>query len=431
VAQLVETKRASIALLQKEIRSKSGSELLDFILGDIEELRRLMFEPASMQAILAGMQASWELGEKLESWLGEKNAVDTLTQSVPDNVTSEMGLALLDVADAIRPHPTVVAFLEQVKDSGFLAELPKLAGGAEAHAAIEAFLARYGMRCVGEIDITKPRWSERPDALVPIILSNVKNFEAGAGARRFEQGRQEAAGKEQDILERLRALPDGESKALEAKRLIDRVRTFAGYREYPKYFMVSRYFIYKQALLNEADRLVRDGVLREREDIYYLRMPELQAVVRTQQVDQQLIRERKDAFASYQTLTPPRVLTSDGEALTGTYRRDDAPTGSLVGLPVSAGAVEGRARVVHDLSDADFEPGDILVTAYTDPSWTPVFVAVSGLVTEVGGQMTHGAVIAREYGLPAVVGVEHATRLIEDGQRIRLHGTEGYVEFLD
>jgi pyruvate,water dikinase len=287
------------------------------------------------------------------------------------------------------------------------------------------------MRCVGEIDITKPRWSERPDALVPIILSNVKNFEAGAGARRFEQGRQEAAGKEQDILERLRALPDGESKALEAKRLIDRVRTFAGYREYPKYFMVSRYFIYKQALLNEADRLVRDGVLREREDIYYLRMPELQAVVRTQQVDQQLIRERKDAFASYQTLTPPRVLTSDGEALTGTYRRDDAPTGSLVGLPVSAGAVEGRARVVHDLSDADFEPGDILVTAYTDPSWTPVFVAVSGLVTEVGGQMTHGAVIAREYGLPAVVGVEHATRLIEDGQRIRLHGTEGYVEFLD
>jgi len=83
------------------------------------------------------------------------------------------------------------------------------------------------------------------------------------------------------------------------------------------------------------------------------------------------------------------------------------------------------------MAEADLEAGDILVTAYTDPSWTPLFVAIKGLVTEVGGLMTHGAVIAREYGLPAVVGVEHATRLIRDGQRIRVHGTDGYVEILD
>jgi pyruvate,water dikinase len=122
------------------------------------------------------------------------------------------------------------------------------------------------------------------------------------------------------------------------------------------------------------------------------------------------------------------VLTSDGEAVTGTYRRDDLPPGALVGLPVSAGIVEGRARVILDMAEADLEPGDILVTAYTDPSWTPLFVTVAGLVTEVGGLMTHGAVIAREYGLPAVVGVEHATMLIRDGQRIRVNGTDGYVE---
>src|SRR6185436_13419699 len=137
-----------------------------------------------------------------------------------------------------------------------------------------------------------------------------------------------------------------------------------------------------------------------------------------------------EAFASYRALTPPRVLTSDGESLTGSYGRVDAPPGALVGLPVSAGTAEGRARVILDLAEADLEPGDILVTAYTDPSWTPLFVAVQGLVTEVGGLMTHGAVIAREYGLPAVVGVEHATRRIRDGQRIRVHGTDGYVEIL-
>ena len=106
------------------------------------------------------------------------------------------------------------------------------------------------------------------------------------------------------------------------------------------------------------------------------------------------------------------------------------PPGALIGLPVSAGTVEGRARVILDMAEADLEAGDILVTAYTDPSWSPLFVAVAGLVTEVGGLMTHGAVIAREYGLPAVVGVADVTRLIADGQRIRVHGSEGYVEIL-
>ena len=265
---------------------------------------------------------------------------------------------------------------------------------------------------------------------MPLILGNVKNFEPGAGARRFEQGRQEAWQKEQELLERLRALPDGEQKADEAKRMIDRVRTFIGYREYPKYGLVSRYFVYKQALLGEAERLVQAHLLREQDDIFYLTFQELHDVVRSNQVDDQLIHRRKDAFRSYEALSPPRVLTSDGEVIAGAYRRDDVPTGALTGLAVSAGTIEGRARVIHDLAQADLEPGDILVTTHTDPSWTPLFVAIEGLVTEVGGLMTHGAVIAREYGLPAVVGVEQATELIRDGQRIRVHGTDGYVEIL-
>jgi pyruvate,water dikinase len=194
--------------------------------------------------------------------------------------------------------------------------------------------------------------------------------------------------------------------------------------------MVSRYLVYKQALLEEAERLVQARVLREQEDIFYLRFEELRDVVRTNHSDDALIRMRKDAFEAYRSLTPPRVLTSEGEMIAGAYRRDDLPAGALVGLPVSAGTIEGRARVILDMAEADLEAGDILVTAYTDPSWTPVFVAIEGLVTEVGGSMTHGAVIAREYGLPAVVGVEHATRLIRDGQRIRVHGTDGYVEIL-
>jgi pyruvate,water dikinase len=416
--------------LKHDIRTRSGTALLDFILADIQELRRLLFDPRSNQVWMSAMDAASWLNEQLLVWLGEKNAADTLTQSVPHNITSEMGLALLDVADAIRPHPDVVAYLEHVDDEGFLDELTTVAGGRVAREAIQGWLDTYGMRGVGEIDITRPRWSERPSTLVPIVLSHVVNFEPGEAERRFEQGRQEATEKERELLERLRAEPDGERKAQEVKAKIDLLRAFIGYREYPKYGMVCRYFVYKQALLEEAEHLVEAGVLREKEDIFYLGFEEMQDVVRTQQTDDQLIRERKEAFEWYQVLTPPRVLTSDGEAVTGAYRREDVPPGALVGLAVSAGTIVGRARVILDIAKADMEAGDILVTAFTDPSWTPLFVTIAGLVTEVGGLMTHGAVIAREYGLPAVVGVVDATRLIRDGQRIRVHGTDGYVEIL-
>ncbi|MFH8410334.1 rifamycin-inactivating phosphotransferase [Streptomyces sp. NPDC018019] len=432
VTELVERSRASVAALERGIRSQSGPALFDFLLEAFEEHKRVLSDPLSLQVIMAGMEATWWLNDKLHEWLGEKNAADTLTLSAPGNITSEMGLALLDVADVIRSRPEVVAFLQGVgaEDEDFLEKLPKPAGGAEARDAIEAYLDRYGMRCIGEIDITRPRWRERPTTLVPVILDNVRNFGPGAAGRRFEEGRQAALKKEQDVLSRLRALPDGDRKADETKRMIDRVRTFIGYREYPKYGIISRYFIYKQALLEEAGRLVQAGVLPEKEDIFYLTFQELHDAVRSQQVDGRIVQQRKDAFRSYHALTPPRVLTSDGEALTGAYRRDDVPDGALAGLPVSAGTVEGRARVVLDMAEADLEAGDILVTTFTDPSWSPLFVGIAGLVTEVGGLMTHGAVIAREYGLPAVVGVERATRLIRDGQRIRVHGIDGYVEIL-
>jgi pyruvate,water dikinase len=263
-----------------------------------------------------------------------------------------------------------------------------------------------------------------------MILSNIKNFEPNASQRKFEQGRQEALEKEQELLERLKQLPDGEQKAAETKRMIDLIRTFIGYREYPKYGMINRYFIYKQSLLKEAEQLVHAGIIYEKEDIFYLTFEELHEVVRTSKLDYQIINNRKNEYKLYEKLTPPRVITSDGEIITGKYKRENLPAEAMVGLPVSSGVIEGRARVILNMEEADLEDGDILVTTFTDPSWTPLFVSIKGLVTEVGGLMTHGAVIAREYGLPAVVGVENATQRIKDGQQIRVHGTEGYIELL-
>ncbi|WP_017558117.1 rifamycin-inactivating phosphotransferase [Nocardiopsis baichengensis] len=433
VAELVARGRESTAAAERAVGAASGPELFDVIVEDLAELKRLMFDPHSTRVIMAAMEASAWLNDKLSAWLGEQNAAEALTQSAPGNVTSQMGLALLDVADAVRPHPEVVAHLRTVGDAGaedLLEGLTGLPGGRQARDAIQAYLDDYGMRCVGEIDITRPRWSERPATLVPVLLSHIDNFEPGAGARRFEQGLQEARKKEREVLERLRALPDGEGRAEEVERRIGLVRTFIGYREYPKYFMISRYLVYKRALLAEADGLVRAGVLRDREDAFFLTFEEFRDAVRTGWADDGLIRRRREEFTGFEALTPPRVLTSEGEAVTGSYRRRDVPDGALAGLPVSSGTVEGHARVVLDMEEADLEAGDILVTAFTDPSWSPLFVTLEGLVTEVGGMMTHGAVVAREYGLPAVVGVENATALIRDGQRIRVNGTDGHVEIL-
>ncbi len=430
VSDLIKRSQTLIEELKQNIQTKSGSDLFEFILEDIQQLKEFLSNPQNLGVIMAAMDASSWINEKIEKWLGEKNVADTLSQSVPNNITSEMGLALLDVADVIRPYPEVIDYLQHVKDDNFFDELGKFDGGKETQDSIYAFLNKYGMRCAGEIDITKTRWSEKPTTLVPVILSNIKNFEPYAGNRKFEQGRQEALKKEQELLDRLKQLPDGEQKAEETKRMIDLIRNFIGYREYPKYGMVNRYFVYKRALLKEAEQLVLAKVIHEKEDIYYLTFEELHELVRTNKLDYQIISKRKDEYKLYEKLTPPRVITSDGEIIAGEYKRENLPAEAIVGLAVSSGVIEGRARVILNMEDADIEDGDILVTSFTDPSWTPLFVSIKGLVTEVGGLMTHGAVIAREYGLPAVVGVENATKLIKDGQRIRVNGTDGYVEIL-
>ncbi|WP_316802053.1 PEP/pyruvate-binding domain-containing protein [Pedobacter nototheniae] len=430
VTDLINNSQASIENLRKNIITRSGTDLFDFIREDTQELKKVLFNPQSLAVIMAAMNASSWINEKMDAWLGEKNAADTLSQSVQNNITSEMGLALLDVADVIRPYPTVVEYLKQAKEDNFLDGLIDFDGGKKAQESIYAYLNKYGMRCAGEIDITKTRWSEKPFTLISIILNHIKNFEPNASAQKFEQGQREALHKEQWMLHQLMQLPDGAQKARETKQKIDLIRNFMGYREYPKYGLVNRYFLYKQALLKEAEKLVQTKVIYEKEDVFYLTFEEFREVVRCNKLDKEMVSQRKEELKRYEKLNPPRVITSDGEVITGQYKKENLPSKAIVGLAVSSGIIEGRARVILNMDNVHLEDGDILVTSFTDPSWTPLFVSVKGLVTEVGGLMTHGAVIAREYGLPAVVGVENATKLIKDGQRIRVNGTQGYVEII-
>lgn len=427
---LIKLNEASITELQKGIGAVSGDELFTFIRQDLKKLKERLYDPRSLGVIIAGALVWNWINEKMEKWLGEKNAADTLSQSVSNNVTSEMGLDLMDVSDIVRSYPAVMEFFQHANDETMYEDLAKLEGGRAVIDAMRGYLEKYGMRCSGEIDITRTRWREQPTTLIPMILSNIKNFEPHSSRVKFEHGKLEAEQKGQELLKRLEQLPGGKRKAKKTKKMISVLRNFSGFREYPKYAFIRRFDIYKKAIMKETALLVRKGVIREKEDIYYLSFEELHEAVRNSHLDCRIINERKGDYEVFDKLTPPRVMTSEGEVIFGEYNTDHIPQGAFAGIPASSGIIEGRARVILKMEDTHLEDGDILVTTFTDPSWTPLFVSVKGLVTEVGGLMTHGSVIAREYGLPAVVGVENATKVIKDGQMIRVNGSEGYIEMI-
>lgn len=428
VKELMNRNKDLMLELEKSITKVSGDELFDFILNSLKEVKDTVFN--SYGVVFSGAYASYWLNKKVEKWLGEKNVADSLAQSVSNNVTSEMGLELLDVADVVRQYPEVIEYFQKLREESFFEDLKSLEGGVAVSDSIKAFLKKYGMRCSAEIDITRTRWNERPTILVSAIFSNIKAFGPNGHSMKFEQGLKEAKQKEQEIVMSLEKLSSGKRKAKKTKKAISVLRNYAGYREFNKYILIWYEWIIKQAFMKEADVLVSKTIINNREDIYYLTFDELREVIKTNKLNYNIITKRKEEYEIFEKLTPPRVITSEGEIITGEYNTDKIPEGALAGVPVSSGIVEGRARVVLKMEDANIEEGDILVTTFTDPSWTPLFVSIKGLVTEVGGMMTHGAVVAREYGLPAVVSVENATKLIKDGQRIRINGKEGYVEIL-
>jgi pyruvate,water dikinase len=213
------------------------------------------------------------------------------------------------------------------------------------------------------------------------------------------------------------------------RRLIAVYRSRIGLREHPKYYIVRVLDIAKRAIMDEAAGLVTAGLLRSLDEVFWFSLEEFEGILRTRRVDRAVLDERRERFERDAGLRPPRVITSEGEVVTAAVGAA-APEGALAGTAASPGVIEGRARIVRKLEGSMLEKGEILIAPYTDPAWTPLFPLASGLVTEVGGLMTHGAVVAREYGIPAVVGVDRATEAIPDGALVRVNGSEGYVEIV-
>ncbi|MBE2221022.1 MAG: hypothetical protein IAF02_05750, partial [Anaerolineae bacterium] len=412
-------------------------ERLDFFFGtegSVPNAFPFIF-PRLLPTIAGGM-ASLALLKKWSAKL-PPDAPDPLifTRGLPHNVTTEMDLALWQTSQMIQAdEPSAIIFKaldgNALSRAYLAAELP-----AVAQTAVSQFMAEYGMRGLAEIDIGQPRWRENPVHIMQVLQSylQIDNPDMAPDAV-FARGAAEAKAAIKPFQTAVRATKFGAVKAKLVPPVVYRLRALAGGRETPKFTVIRIFGIVRQGLLESGQEFVEQGIIQQPEDLFYLKMDELYALAFGETRDWlSLIATRKEIEAKEkERRLIPRVLMSDGRVFyEGTGKKTAvAEDGTLVGSPVSPGVVEGIAHIVFNPHDSQLQPGEILVCPGTDPAWTPLFLAAGGLITEVGGLMTHGSVVAREYGIPAVVGINNATTLIQTGQKIRVDGTLGLITLL-
>ncbi len=358
-----------------------------------------------------------------------------LTRSLPNNVTTEMDLQLWQLAARIREDAgAAAAFVaedaETIASKYQVRSLPPTTQNA-----LDEFLGRYGMRGVGEIDIGKARWRDQPVPIIRSLQSYLSSDdESRAPDHVFQKGKDHAL-HTIDRLADTAATASGTPLGSWLVRLLaKRVRLLAGFRETPKFTMVRISGLARKALLESGQELTDDGILERPDDLFYLTVKELKTLAMGAPGNwKKLVRARRSAEQVESSRQPiPRLLLSDGTAFyAGITAAQGADPNALAGSGVSPGTVEGTVRVLFSPLEAGLEPGDILVCPGTDPSWTPLFLTAGGLVMEVGGMMTHGSVVAREYGIPAVAGVDQATSRLQTGQKVRVDGSSGTIEILD
>jgi pyruvate,water dikinase len=356
-----------------------------------------------------------------------------VTRGLPDNVTTEMDLILWKTASLIRgDQDSFRMFL--ASDARTLASrylngtLP-----AAAQTAVADFMSRYGMRGLAEIDLGQPRWREEPTSIMQTLQSYLQISPDMAPDVLFEKGAKAAQAAIERLAIQARNQTAGRIKEKMIRALAARIRTLMGQRESPKFFIVRLMGMIRNELLASGQEFADEGIIEQPQDVFFLHFSELQALANQDSRDwKKLIAERRALYERENRRKQiPRVLVSDGRAFyEGIGVLADTDT-VISGSPVSPGVAEGIVHIIFDPRGAQLAPGEILICPGTDPAWTPLFMAAGGLITEVGGMMTHGSVVAREYGIPAVVGVHQATTRLKDGQRIRIDGTAGKIVVLE
>jgi pyruvate,water dikinase len=408
-------------------REAPGAARVRFARSYAHRVFRGLMVPRLLPPVLTGVIAWKLLGRWMQGRI-EPRVVDAISRGLPGNVTTEMDLQLGDLADLARAQPKVAACLREHRSPAAIERLRTMPAAAKFIAGWDDFIARYGHRCAGEIDIAVPRWSEDPSMLVTTLVGMLHDDKPGTHRERHAAATRQA----EDAAAQIIAAAGGPLRRAIARFLIARTRGRLGMREHPKFFMVRVLAGIRSTILEGGQMLVERGDLAARDDVWMLDLDELIDALEASSATslRAQVATRRAALQRDARLSPPPVITSDGEAPAPLERGEALPANMLGGIAASAGIAEGIARVVRDPAREILRAGEILVAPFTDPGWTPLFVHAAGLVMEVGGLLTHGSVVAREYGIPAVVGVASATERIRTGQRIRVDGDRGRVTLL-
>ncbi len=438
VQALLDPKTARTRFLRLQIRLRT---ILRDLPDDASANERLVsfehslqeFFPALLAAVLPviwlvfGLPA---LAGALLKGLATADELQTIRRSLPYNPTTEMDLELWQVARRLREETAVLALFresqpEQIAQAYREGTLP-LALQQE----LADFLRIYGHRAVAEIDLGLPRWSEDPTYLLGVLANYLQlNNPDAAPDTQFQRGVWEAEAMVAELTRRARKL--GWLRGKLVHFCLKRIRDLAGLREVPKYTIVLLLAGMRRLLLSTGEELTRAERLESAEDIFFLTLTEVHEALAGKDMCAKVHERRMSYERELSRHHIPRILLSDGtepeaEAQTLVGATTDS---TLKGTPASAGVITATARVILNPVGARLEPGEILVTPSTDPGWTPLFLTASGLVMEMGGPMSHGAVVAREYGIPAVVGVAGAIERIETGQQITVDGFQGTITF--
>jgi rifampicin phosphotransferase len=353
--------------------------------------------------------------------------LQAVLRSLPDNVTTEMDLDLWRVAVRARKDAESTAALtggsaRDLADRYVSGDLPRVLQHDMAR-----FLEVYGHRAVAEIDLGMPRWADDPAHLFGVLSGYVRvELDAESPEQHFADGAREAHAMMKTLIARARRR--NRVRAAAVGFCLRRARALIGIREMPKFLVVLAMRTARTAMLGIGAELAGAGRLECADDIAFLDFGDAKRAAAGQDL-RELVAQRRERYdVELRRRHIPRVLLSDGTELEALGSRDaeDEP-GMLRGTPASAGTVTGRARVILDPVGAQLDPGEILVAPSTDPGWTPLFLTAGGLVMEMGGANSHGAVVAREYGIPAVVGVARATETIATGDEVTIDGAGGLV----
>lgn len=398
-------------------------EKLDALVWEMYERNSQVFQVHACTALAAGYL--FRIFQKVLKRLKEEGTEYILTMGLEGMSSSQMGIEMWNLAQAASTSPKVSELILS-KEEDVMGELSQFPAGRAFLEEMSKFTEKFGDRCSQELELSVPRWGENSD----FVLSMVKTYICAHNSNPAKTMEKQKAIRIEATDRILKKLSRNPLKKLLFKKVLEKTQEYIVTRENLKTSWVKGISALRLLYLAIASQLVERETIQNKEDIFYMKMTEVSDIIAgnlSNEYIKDCIKQRKKEKEAHENLDVPMVIVGRPPPIEELMYTVE-PKEILEGTGCSQGVVTGKARVILNLSEChELEEGEILVAPVTDPGWSPLFITAGGLVMELGSRLSHGLIIAREYGVPAVVGVRNATKIIKTGQVITVDGNKGVV----